>query len=276
MKILHRRPSWKVVLSLLLLGTLILAAVATIPPAQLALRRGETASRFTHIRLALMCYCETYGCYPPQYLTDQQGKRAHSWRVLLLPELGYEELYRRYRFDEPWNGPHNRLLATKMPQEYRSPFLDSRSTITQYVGIAGKDTLWEGTTPLRRKVLERGFSNPLIWFVEAANSDIEWMDPRDIPLEQALVGINVPGGIQSNYSDGLPVEIMSLGYDWVPVGTSADAFRAMLTISDNTDKPQENGYPSAPSKRSPTRPETQGESKTIEAGLRIGESITVV
>jgi hypothetical protein len=152
--------------------------------------------------------------------------------------LGYPELYARYRFDEPWDGPHNRLLAAEMPKEYRSPFVDSKSTITQYVGIAGKDTPWRGTTSLRNKGMERAESNPLIWFVEAANSDINWMEPRDIPLEQALVGISAPGGrgIQSNYSDGLPAQMIPYGREWLSSATSPDKLQGMLTIGHTKDK----------------------------------------
>ena len=42
----------------------------------------------------------------------------HSWRVLLLPYLDQLELYNAYRFDEPWDGPNNRLLADRMPRHY--------------------------------------------------------------------------------------------------------------------------------------------------------------
>ncbi len=206
--------------------------------------RARTAACFKHIQVALWCYHERCGCYPPQYLTDDRGQPVHSWRALLLPDLGYEELYRRYRFDEPWNGPHNILLAPEIPKEYRSPFLDFKSTITQYVGIAGKDTPWRGTTPLRTEDLEHTDSNSLIWFVEAANSDIQWMEPRDIPLEQALEGINVREGhgIQSNYAEGLPAQLAPFGIVWVPSGTSTQAFRAMLTIAPTKDD-HRNGRP---------------------------------
>lgn len=234
--VLVRRPSWKVLL-LLLSGALVCAAIVAIPAARVAIHRAGTANRLQHIMLSMECYHQTYGCYPPQYLTDRQGRPAHSWRVLLL-QFVKEDLYRRYSFDEPWNGPHNSLLATEMPEEYRSPFLDSKSTITQYVGIAGKGTPWQGTIPLHYDDLFRGLSNPPIWFIEAANSDINWMEPRDIPLEQALGGINVPGGggIQSNYSDGLPAQMMPYGCEWIVVDISSDMFRAMLTITGGKDK----------------------------------------
>jgi hypothetical protein len=148
------------------------------------------------------------------------------------------DLYRRYRFDEPWDGPHNRLLAPEMPEDYRSPFVDAQSTITQYVGIAGAETPWCGTSPRREGDLLRDLSHPLIWFVEAANSDINWMEPRDIPFAQAAVGINVVGGIQSNYPHGLPAQIKPFGIQLVPSGISPATLRAMLTISGAKDADQ--------------------------------------
>lgn len=219
---------------ILLLGLLVLVAVIVFPSVRQSIRRAETGARLQHIQMAMECYHEANGCYPPQFLVDRQGRPAHSWRILLLPYLGYEGLYQRYHFDEPWSGPHNRLLATEMPEEYRSPFLDSASTITQYVGITGQSTLWQGTTPLRKEelLLGRKDLNTLVWFIEMANSDVNWMEPRDIPLEQALMGVSVPGGrgIQSNYSDGLPVQPVLGGWRWVPVGTSCDLLRTMFTI----------------------------------------------
>jgi len=253
-------------LLLILSGVLIIAAIVAIPFARVEYHRLGTCKRLQYIHISLENYHQTYGCYPPQYLTDRQGRPAHSWRVLILQFLK-PDLYQRYRFDEPWNGPHNKLLAAEMPEEYRSPFLDSNSTITQYVGIAGEGTPWQGTIPLHREDLIRGRndlahakSNPLVWFVEAASSDINWMEPRDIPLKQALVGINVAGGIQSNYSEGLPAQMIPYGCKWVPVNTSPNAFRAMLTIDGGKDKSREktsssaNGkHPSPDVKRPPNR-----------------------
>lgn len=74
----------------------------------------------------------------------------------------------------------------------------------------------------------------LVWFIEMANSDVQWMEPRDVPLEQALVGIGVPGGrgIQSNYSDALPVRTVLDCSGWVPVGTSRSVLLTIFTLRD--------------------------------------------
>ena len=227
-----QRQSWKV-LVLLFLGTIVVAAITITPWVREFANRARTVACLNHIQVALWCYHERYGCYPPQYLADEAGNPAHSWRVLLLPDLGYGELYRRYRFDEPWDGPNNRLLVTAMPAEYRSPFLDSKSTISQYIGIAGKNTAWRGTISLHMEDMRPSEQPTLIFLVEAANSDIQWMEPRDIPVKQALVGINVPGGrgIQSNYTDGLPAQMESSGIEMVPVDISLRVFRSMLTVA---------------------------------------------
>src|SRR5258708_2910474 len=37
------------------------------------------------IGLALQNYHDVHKCFPPAYFTDQNGRPAHSWRVLILP-----------------------------------------------------------------------------------------------------------------------------------------------------------------------------------------------
>jgi len=245
-----RRLLWKSLLLLILFSVVVVWGLVTFQTGRAAYRGMESMKQMQMIEMALNNYGQKYKCCPPQYLVDKHGKPAHSWRVLILPYLGCEDLYRRYRFDEPWNGPHNRLLAAEMPEEYRSLFADSKSTITPYVGIAGEATPWQGAIPLRMGDIQRP-REEIIWFVDAANSDINWMEPRDIPLEQASAGINAPGGggIQSNYSKGLPAQMLSLDRKWFPADISPDAFRAMLTITGDTDQAREKVPPSASSKR---------------------------
>ena len=175
----------------------------------------------------------------------------HSWRVLIWPYLAGDESCRRYRFDEPWNGPHNRLLASQVPRVFaRRTAIETRSLQRQTTWQSWARIRSGGAVPLRPSDLERiqkrfwkeetaGLDpdkrTRIVWFVEAANTGINWMEPRDVPLEQALVGVNVAGGIQSDYSDGLPAQLMPYGCDWVPVGTPREAFRQMLTLSDPKD-----------------------------------------
>src|SRR5262245_10301930 len=76
----------------------------------------ETACRGTIYKplLGLLMYHQVHGHLPPAYIVGPDGKPWHSWRVLILPYVFDREIYDRYHFDEPWNGPHNRLLADQI------------------------------------------------------------------------------------------------------------------------------------------------------------------
>src|SRR5438067_229052 len=83
------------------------------------------------IGLALHGYHDAYGCFPPASVADDQGRPMHSWRVLILPFAGQENLNRSYRFDEPRDGPNNRTLVGRMPRFYACPAQSRRTSATQ-------------------------------------------------------------------------------------------------------------------------------------------------
>jgi hypothetical protein len=80
---------------------------------------------------------QKYGCFPPAFIPDKDGKPQYSWRVLILPFLEQDALYREYRFDEPWNGPHNLVLVNQMPAVYCCPSDYPSDSQTSYAMIVG-------------------------------------------------------------------------------------------------------------------------------------------
>jgi len=73
----------------------------------------------------------------------------HSWRVLILPYIEQNELFKEYRFDEPWDGPNNRKLASRMPKVYALHGEERPDNVTtNYLAVVGPETFWragEGT-----------------------------------------------------------------------------------------------------------------------------------
>jgi hypothetical protein len=77
---------------------------------------------------------------------DDQIVQRYSWLVELLPHLGHEELYNRFRFDQAWTeGPNLQLSAALIPQ-FLNPADDRQRWtgypfqgmgLTHYVGMAG-------------------------------------------------------------------------------------------------------------------------------------------
>jgi hypothetical protein len=64
-----------------------------------ASRRSQCMNNLKQILIALQNYHDVYGEFPPACIRDKDGKPMHSWRVLLLPFLEQEALYKQYRFD---------------------------------------------------------------------------------------------------------------------------------------------------------------------------------
>lgn len=172
----------------LLLGGGVLLLVPLINPVREAARRSWCCSYLKQIGMALHNYADRYGCLPPAVVRDKSGRPMHSWRVLILPFIGAAHLASQYDWNEPWDGPHNRLLADKMPETYRCPSRPRGSDkpfLTQYVVVTGPGTIWppEGAGSFRN--VPDGLSHTLL-VVEWADSDIHWMEPRDLSLEDLL------------------------------------------------------------------------------------------
>jgi hypothetical protein len=171
-----------VVLLLLVAATLLYFPIRE---ARQAANRSACKNHLHQIGLALHAYHEEYGSFPPAYTVDADGRRMHSWRVLILPFLGQDDLYSQYRFDEPWDGPHNRELVARMPEVFGCPGQDDAHTgRTQYLAVVGPETVWpEQYAGAVRDVFD-GTSNT-IQLVEWAESDVNWLEPRDVSYREA-------------------------------------------------------------------------------------------
>ena len=144
-------------------------------------RRTMTEDHFVCLRIALHNYHVEHGVYPPRYITDENGKPMHSWRILILKYID-EDLYNRYNFDEPWNGPNNRKIADAMSA---FPFGDLESndgSLTNFVAVADPDRQWPidySLTSPSLAVVQVTHENSEFLLVRLPDSDIHWMEPRD-------------------------------------------------------------------------------------------------
>jgi hypothetical protein len=192
------------------------------------------AENLKQIGQALLMYHAKYGRFPPAYVADSQGRPMHSWRVLLLPFLNEEALYRQYRFQEPWNSPRNSTLASRMPAVYHCPSdlqqSDSGATQTSYVAITGPGTVFDGVKPENFP----GGPGRVILVAEQSASGIIWLEPRDMDVNRMSMHVNDPTAdeaIRSQHIGEAHVlvcsgEVFSLDDD-----TEPQQLEDMLTIS---------------------------------------------
>jgi len=179
-------------------------AVARTAPATTAVSAdGRCVDRLKRIGEAMAAYHEVHGSFPPAYLADDEGKPMHSWRVLLLPYLGFKDLYAEYDFDEPWDGPSNRQLAAAMPEVYRCPAdADAEPTETSYVMIVGPGTISDGTSTTSLSDITDGAAATLV-VVETTASGIPWLKPADLSTQEMSFRVDDGSalGIRSNHPD---------------------------------------------------------------------------
>ncbi|MCA9169502.1 MAG: DUF1559 domain-containing protein, partial [Planctomycetales bacterium] len=84
-------------------------------------RRRITIDNLKRIAAALQQYVADKGAYPTGAIQTPTGSPLLSWRVELLPYLGYPQLYQAFHLDEAWTTPHNQALLRAIPAVYQSP-----------------------------------------------------------------------------------------------------------------------------------------------------------
>ncbi|HEX5104688.1 MAG TPA: DUF1559 domain-containing protein [Pirellulaceae bacterium] len=189
------------------------------------------------IAVSLHAYHDNFGCFPPAYIADSTGRPMHSWRVLLLPYMEEKPLYDQYRFDEPWDGPHNRRLASAIVRTYcgAADHAGPRSTETDYVAIVGPRTMWPEEGSVAIGDLEDGPAQ-VVAVVEVHNSGIHWMEPRDLHANQMAPKINAPRGqgISSEHAGGAYAATADGAVRFLKDDTPADVLRSWIQIDDGT------------------------------------------
>lgn len=88
-----------------------------------AARKMLSGSNMRQLVIAMHNYHSDYDHLPPVFTSSKEGKPLLSWRVLILPYLEQDELFRKFKLDEPWDSPHNRTVLEQnpMPQIFEHP-----------------------------------------------------------------------------------------------------------------------------------------------------------
>ncbi|MBN2024997.1 MAG: DUF1559 domain-containing protein [Pirellulales bacterium] len=144
---------------------------------------------------ALQCYHDEFGSFPPAAVVDKQGRPLYSWRVLLLPYLDEAELYARYRLDEPWDGPNNRLLHGAPVDVFTCPDDEAATSSrpTSFLVVAGPETCWPldgGSQTVAHNSIPDG-PDQTVLVIEAHGTGIHWMAPDNLSLAE-LTGAGWP------------------------------------------------------------------------------------
>jgi len=187
---------------------LLLLLLPAVQKVREAAYRTQSANNLKQIGIALHNYHDTYMSFPPAVVYSPEGKPLYSWRVLILPFLGEERLYRQFKLDEPWDSLNNRPLLAQMPRVYvhpsqghpAEPFATYYQVFT--TDVSRPEVPWEGHAmfdigPKAGKMtfaaIVDGTSNTIM--VAEAADPVPWSQPTDLPYapNQPLPKLGVSG-----------------------------------------------------------------------------------
>jgi hypothetical protein len=176
-----------------------------------AVRKIETAAsaqvstnNLKQIALAMHNYHDAIGAFPPAAVCDKKGKPQLSWRVLILPYLDQETLYKQFKLDEPWDSENNKKLIDKMPRVY-SLTGKPGGTDTHYRVFVGNGAGFDWVMGSKINNITDGTSNTFMC-VTAATA-VPWTKPDELEFDpekdmSKLLGLVVNGKAQVAMFDG--------------------------------------------------------------------------
>ncbi|MBY0230541.1 MAG: DUF1559 domain-containing protein [Gemmataceae bacterium] len=190
------------VLGLVVMAVLVawtwLALPKHLPPGS----RTMEANNLKQIGLALHWFADTHDNRFPQAVAyrSKDGRPLLSWRVLILPYIEQEALYKQFRLDEPWDSEHNIQLLDRMPKTYARANDDAGHT--RYLLVTGKGTAFDegfaggkslDTLRLGKTMKEMCRLAPVVGTLPArirflvAADPVPWTKPEDPDLDAGPV-----------------------------------------------------------------------------------------
>jgi prepilin-type processing-associated H-X9-DG protein len=144
--------------------------------------RVKSQNNLKMLALGMHAYHDATGTFPAWAVYSKDGKRPLlSWRVALLPYLEQGELYKQFKFDEPWDSEHNKRLVSKMP----AVFANAEAPPSNEPGLTHYQVFVGGGAPFRfdargiRVVdVTDGTSNTIM--IATATDPVPWTKPEDL------------------------------------------------------------------------------------------------
>ncbi|MFO0957754.1 MAG: DUF1559 domain-containing protein [Isosphaeraceae bacterium] len=145
--------------------------------------RSNCTNNLKQIALAMHNYHSAHNTFPPAYRADKSGKPLLSWRVLLLPYLEQDELYKQFHLDEPWDSPHNLPLAAKIPPTFEcrssSKAMSGQGKPTTYLTPRITSSIFPGARAIKIQEITDGTSNTILVVDVSDDRAVVWTKPED-------------------------------------------------------------------------------------------------
>ena len=187
-----------------------------------AMWRTECTTNLKRLTLATLIYEKEHGTWPDSH-------PLHSWRVLLLPYLGEQELYENIRLDEPWDSEHNKQFHETSLSAFQCPSANHQKLVdggTHYSVILRDNPTGDFSAARDKK-------NRLL-IVERQEA-VCWMKPdEEITQQAAEAGINKsPTALGSHHPGGLNAATKAGGVRFISQTINTDKLCEIIVGTDS-------------------------------------------
>ncbi|MDZ4820741.1 MAG: DUF1559 domain-containing protein [Planctomycetota bacterium] len=202
----------------------------------------QSVENLQRLMKALHTYHDIADHFPPTYFGNHYDKdpfKVHkespylSWRVRLLPILGEQELFKKFKLNEPWDSEQNRKLIPLIPNVFRAPGSKSDPGKTNYLGVVGAGAAFPEKGANTFGDFPDGTSKTIMLVEVPDGLAVEWTKPADFPIDtkdavKQLVGLR-KGGFLTAFADG--------GAPFVDAKISEEGLRNRLTRNGRAADP---------------------------------------
>jgi prepilin-type processing-associated H-X9-DG protein len=145
--------------------------------------RAQDQNNLKQLALAMHNYHDTYNGFPPAAVCDKRGKPMLSWRVLLLPYVEQDHVYKQFKLDEPWDSTHNKAVFDKnpMPKVFQLPGTPDGEKLTHYQVFVKNGALFDPLQATKIQSITDGTSNTVL--IATAAKGVPWTKPDDLEFD---------------------------------------------------------------------------------------------
>jgi hypothetical protein len=184
------------------------------------------------VGLAFQTYHLDNNAFPGGFY-DASGRIGLSWRVALLPYLDEQQLFSRFKLDEPWDSDHNKALLPAMPGVFAPPQTSSNG-YTFLRGFTGPHAWLNPRVPGRagrradgvsRLAIPDGPSKTIL--VAEAYDPVPWTKPDELAFAPGA-----PPRLGGVFESGFHVMRGDGGVTFLRKGSDPKTLADMIQIDD--------------------------------------------
>jgi hypothetical protein len=204
-------------------------------PPENASPEAKSEYNLKRIAAAMQQYQEKNQKFPSSASYGAGDKPLLSWRVHLLPFMGLQDLYKKFKLDEPWNGPNNQKMLADIPEVYRTPQgpTDGRTCYQVPVGLG---TVFGQRDGMAENLIGDGKEYTILVTEVDLNRAVNWTEPADL----RYVPAQPTSGLGELRGKAFLAAFCDGSVRRIPVAVGPDFVRALFTANgkDSVDMGQ--------------------------------------